>query len=173
MYELKLHTAWLVPFAALIATSGHATAQQRTTATYEDWVLQCETQAGPPPQKICDIAQVTQVQGKNLPFSRVAVRRPVKGQPVNLEVQLPVNTWLLSNVRVLTSDADPGLAAPFQRCIPNGCFAEFELKDDMMKKLRGTGTTGKIIFKDSTNHDVTVPLSFKGFSQAFDALLKE
>ncbi|HEY1980567.1 MAG TPA: hypothetical protein VGH13_10810, partial [Xanthobacteraceae bacterium] len=47
-------------------------APQSTTATYGDWVVQCQTQAGPPPQKLCDMAQVAQaqVQGRTVPFSR-------------------------------------------------------------------------------------------------------
>ena len=66
-------------------------APQRTTATYGDWVVQCVTEAQQAHQKICDMAQSTQVQGRTLPFSRVAIAHPVKGQPVRLEVQVPVN----------------------------------------------------------------------------------
>ncbi|QQO34453.1 invasion associated locus B family protein [Bradyrhizobium diazoefficiens] len=53
-------------------------APQRTTATYNDWVLQCETQAAPASSKVCEIIQVAQVQGTNQPFSRVAVVAPSK-----------------------------------------------------------------------------------------------
>ena len=40
--------------------AGSAVAQQSTTstATFGDWVVQCETRAGPPAQKICDMAHV-------------------------------------------------------------------------------------------------------------------
>jgi invasion protein IalB len=161
-------------FAATVqlATAGSGYAQERTTTTYDDWVLQCVTPAGAAKQKFCDIAQVTRVKSKNQPFSRVAIRAPQKGQPVRLEVQVPVNVWLLATVRLLIRDGDPGLAAPFQRCVPAGCFAEFELKDDAIAKLRSAKEAGKVMFKDSTGHDVTVPLSFKGFTQAFDVLSK-
>ncbi len=148
-------------------------APQRTTATYEDWVVQCETRAGPRPEKVCDMAQVTQVRGKNIPFSRVAIAYPAKGHPVKLVVQLPVNASFLTNVRIQTSDFDPGLAAPFARCVPVGCFADFDLAEDTLKKFRAAFGTGKLSFTDATRHDVVVPLSFKGFGQAFDALAKE
>ena len=148
-------------------------APQRTTATYEDWVIQCETRAGPPPEKVCDMAQVTQVQGKNIPFSRVAIAHPAKGQPVKLVVQLPVNASFLTNVRIQTSDSDPGLAAPFARCVPAGCFSDFDIKDDAVTKLRAASGAGKLSFTDAGGHDVVVPLSFKGFGKAFDALAKE
>jgi invasion protein IalB len=60
----------------------------------------------------------------------------------------------------------------FDRCIPAGCFAEFELKDETLKVFRASEGAGKITFKDASGHDVAVPLSFKGFKPAFDALSK-
>jgi invasion protein IalB len=98
----------------------------------------------------------------------------VKGQPARLIVQLPTNISMAANVRIQTSDSDPGIAAPFARCIPSGCFADFDLKDDVIKKFRaGSGTAGRVSFKDAGEHEIAVPLSFNGFGQAFDALAKE
>ena len=148
-------------------------APQSTTATYADWVVQCQTRAGPPAEKICDMAQVTQLQGKNVPFSRIAVAQPVGGQPIRLVVQVPVNASFAANVRVQTGDTDPGIAAPFARCLPGGCFADFDLKDDVLKKLRAASGAGKLSFADSTGHDVSVPISFNGFAQALDALVRQ
>jgi invasion protein IalB len=162
------HTAQL-PMAA------PSEAPQRTTATYDDWVVQCDTQAGSPPQKICDMAQVAQVnaQGHSTPFSRVAVVHPVKGQPVRLVVQVPVNVSFATTVRIQTSDSDPGIAAPFARCLSAGCFAEFDIKDDVLKKLRAATGSGKVSFADGGGHEISVPLSFNGFNQAYEALVKE
>jgi invasion protein IalB len=148
-------------------------APQSTTATYADWVVQCQTRAGPPAEKICDMGQVTQLQGKNVPFSRVAVSQPVKGQPIKFVVQLPVNASFAANVRVQTSDTDPGVAAPFARCLPGGCFADFDLKDDVVKRMRAASGAGKLSFADAAGHDVSVPISFNGFAQALDALVRE
>ena len=65
------------------------------------------------------------------------------------------------------------MAAPFARCVPSGCFADFEVKDDTLKKFRAGSGGGKLSFADAGGHEVAVPLSFKGFVQAYDALLKE
>lgn len=146
---------------------------ERTTATYGDWVVQCVTNSSPPSDSVCDMAQVTQLQGKNLPFSRVAVGRPEKGQPVKLVVQVPVNVSFATQVHIQTGDTDPGVIAPFANCTPNGCFAEFDLREDLLKKLREASGTGKLSFADAGGHDVTVPISFNGFAQAFDALAKK
>ena len=146
---------------------------QSTTATYADWVVQCLTHVGTPPEKSCEMAQLTQLQGKNVPFSRIAVGRPAKDHLVKLVVQLPVNASFATAVRVHTSDTDPGMAAPFARCVPAGCFAEFDLKEEMLRKLRAASGVGKLSFADAGGHDIAVPLSFNGFAQAYDALLKE
>lgn len=151
----------------------NATAQQSTTATYDDWVLQCQSVAGPPPQRICDIAQVTEVQGKNLPLSRTAISRAGKTQPYTFSVQVPTNVSLRVSLRIQVSAADPGLSVPFDRCLPVGCFAEFELKDDLTRKLLAATGAGKMTFKSANSQDVVIPLSFKGFVQAFNALAKE
>jgi invasion protein IalB len=168
---------------ALLVAAGTAKAQQaapsdvpqRTTATYANWVLACDTQPGPPPQKTCEIVQMVQAQqqGRAVPFSRIAVMHPVRGQPVKLMIEVPTNVTLSTNVRIQTVDADPGVAAPFARCAPSGCFVDFELKDDVLKKFRTASGNGKITYADVNGHDVVVPLSFSGFSQAFDALAKE
>jgi invasion protein IalB len=163
------------PAPAPAAQSAQSDTPQRTTATYDDWIVQCETQAGPPAQKVCDMAQITQVQaqGRNTPFSRVAIAHPTKGEPIKLIVQLPVNASFAANVRIQAGDSDPGMAAPFSRCVPVGCFADFEIKDDLLKKLRAASGAGKLTFADAGGHDVSIPLSFKGFGQALDALAKE
>ena len=146
---------------------------QSTTATYGNWVVQCQTRAGPPVEKVCDMAQVTQLQGNGAPFSRVAIVRPVKGQAVKLVVQVPVNASFAANVRIQTGETDPGIAAPFARCVPGGCFVDFDLKDDVLKKFRVSAAAGTLTFADAGGHDVAVPISFNGFAQAFDALARE
>jgi invasion protein IalB len=146
---------------------------QRTTATYGDWIVQCVANGSPPPDQICDMAQVTQVQGKNIPFSRVAVAHPDKGQPVKLIVQVPVNASFATQVHIQTADDDPGVIAPFTDCTPNGCFAEFDLRDDLLKKLYNANGVGKLSYADAGAHTVTVPISFNGFGTAFDALAKK
>jgi invasion protein IalB len=152
-----------------------STAPQRTTATYDDWIVQCDTQAGSPPRKVCEMAQLTQlqVQGKTQPFSRVAVPHPIKGMPTTLTVQVPVNVSFVGKVKIQTGESDSGLEVSFSRCQLDGCFAEFSITDDGLSKFRAANAAGKLSFADSTGRPVTVPLSFNGFGKAFDGLAKE
>ncbi len=119
------------------------------------------------------MAQVTQLQGKNLPFSRVAVAHPEKGQPVRLVVQVPVNVSFRTQVHIRAADNDPGVVAPFTNCTPNGCFAIFDIREEILKKLLAAKGVGKLSFADAGGHDIAVPISFKGFGEAFDALAKK
>ncbi len=175
MPDSRLTAVWVIAAGLLIALGGKTFAQERTTATYDDWVLQCAVQAGPPAQKTCDIEQLTQMQsqGRSVPLSRIAITRPEKGQPTRLTVQVPVNVYLRTEVRVQASTSDPGLAAPFDRCLPAGCFADFVLKDDAIKKFRAATAAGKMTFQSANAQNVAIPLSFKGFGPAYDALLKQ
>jgi invasion protein IalB len=133
---------WLLVIGLSLAGIGQAAAQQSTTATYADWVLQCQSMAGPPPQKICDIAQVTEVQGKNLPLSRIVISRAAKAQPFTFSAQVPVNVSFRANLRVQASASDPGFMVPFDHCLPVGCFAEFELKEDVIRKFIAANAAG-------------------------------
>jgi len=76
-------------------------------------------------------------------------------------------------VRIQTADSDPGLTAPFASCVPNGCFAQFDLNEEAIKKLRTAAATGKLSFAVADGHEISIPISFKGFGQAFDALAKK
>jgi len=146
---------------------------QRTTATYGDWVLRCEILPGPPAQKNCDMEQLAQVQGQTNPISRVAIPLPTKGEAPKLFVQLPVNASFAVPIKIMADGKDTGVTTPFRRCVPAGCFGELDLKDDLQKKFRAAGEPGKIVFNDASDHEVAIPLSFKGFAQAYEALLKQ
>jgi invasion protein IalB len=165
------HLAAIAVLLTLSAAAAAQTPPQRTTATYEDWTVQCEQQAGPPPQKLCEMVQTVQSQGQTV--SRVALGHATKAEPFKIVVQLPVNLFLPAGVRIQADDKDPGLTLAFKRCVPAGCFADIDIKDDVVKRLRAATANWKITFKNSGQQDAAVPLSFKGFNQAFDVLLKE
>jgi invasion protein IalB len=149
-------------------------APQQTTATYEDWIVRCETQPGPPPQKFCEMVQFTQMKGQGGGvISQIAIGRPVKGQPVKLVIQLPIGVWLPTGIKLTVGAKDPGLLTTFKRCLLSACFADAEIKDDVIRRFRTATEAGQIQFKDGNQKDGSLPVSFKGFGTAFDALAKE
>ena len=172
MREIRPWVILTLSIAAIGAIAAQSDAQDRTTATYEDWVVECQAGAGSPPRQTCDMAQLTLVQGKNAPYSRVALESPKAGGQLKLIIQVPVNVSIATNVVIRTGDADPGLTAPFARCTPEGCFADFVVGDEALKRLRAAGGGGHLNFADAAGRQVVIPLSFKGFGQALDALAR-
>jgi invasion protein IalB len=146
---------------------------QQTTATYEDWIVRCETHQGPPQQKTCEMVQYTQMKGQTGIISQVAIGRPVKGQPIKLVIQVPIGVWLPTGVKLAIGAKDAAIAASFKRCLPAGCFSDADIKDDTIRKFRAMTEAGQIQFKDAAQKDVSLPVSFKGFGAAWDALSKE
>jgi invasion protein IalB len=116
-------------------------------------------------------SQLAQVQGQTI--SRVLIPLQAKGEPVRMFVQLPVNVSFAAGIKIVADTKDPGVTALFRRCVPAGCFAEAELKDDQQGRFRAAADAGKLTYKDAADRDVAVPVSFKGFAQAYEALLKQ
>jgi invasion protein IalB len=166
-------TAFMLLIGASSAVAQAPPPPQRTTATFEDWTIRCEIRVGPPPQKSCEMTQAVQIQGQPNPISQVAIGRPTKADPLKLVIQVPINVWLPTGVKLLADDKDPGILTNYKRCLPAACFADVEIKDDTVKKLRSLTENGKLQFKDANQQDVALPVSFKGFGQAFDAMAKE
>jgi invasion protein IalB len=158
-------------YLLFLAVSSPAVAQvpRLTTATYDDWTLRCEFRDG---VKSCEIEQTSQVQGQ--PVSQIAIGRPSnKSDPWRIVFQVPINVWLPSGATLVMDDNTPGISATFKRCVGNGCFADTDLRDDVVKKLRSRTANTKLLFKDASQREVIIPVSFKGFGAAFDAMAKE
>jgi invasion protein IalB len=148
---------------------------QQTAATYEDWIVRCETRQGPPVKKACEMVQFTQLKGQAGVLTQIGIAHPVKGQPISVVIQVPISVWLPTGVKLVTHDKDEGTLATFKWCVPAACFGTAEVKDDTIRKWRAVapGEGPKLLFKDTSQRDVALPVSFKGFGIAYDALMKE
>ncbi len=145
----------------------------RTTAVFGDWLLRCERQATG--QRECDVVQTLSFQGQAQPIALIAVTRPTRGQPLQLSVQVPVSTTLTSALR-LTGDGRDALLVELSwaRCIPAGCFADVQLRDEtVLRRLRARTEPGRIEFRDGANEQIQWPFSVRGLGPALDALARE
>ncbi|OYW32143.1 MAG: hypothetical protein B7Z45_09630 [Azorhizobium sp. 12-66-6] len=146
---------------------------QRTSSTYDDWELRCETLTNPAPRKVCEIVQFTRVQGQQQPLTQLAVARPEAAQPWRLVAQVPAGVSLPKGIRLVLEEKGPALDLTYRRCMGDACFAEVELKDDVVAKLKGRTAGASLVFANGVDQDITVPVSFTGFTTAFDALTKQ
>lgn len=152
--------------------AGSVSQPDNTTASYGDWTHRCQQGVG---SRICEIVQTLQVQGQQGPVALIALGRPVKTEPYKLVVQIAPNIAFGPNagVRLALGEKDEGVLAPYQRCIPGGCFAEITMSEDLLKRWRAYSEGGQLRFTDAANRPVQLPFSFRGFSAAADALARE
>jgi invasion protein IalB len=156
------------------AASAKVSAEPNTTiASYGDWVLRCQrVEAEGKTTRVCEAAEAIQIQGQAAPIAQLAIGRLSPGEPLRITVVVPPAVTFPSSVRVDAKNGAP-VTLEWRRCLPGGCFADAVLKDDVLARWRGLSDAGQLTFKDAAGKDVTLPLSFRGLSQALDALAKE
>jgi len=146
---------------------------QATSATYGDWVHVCQRHAANG-ERLCEISQSIQVQGQPGPIAQLAVSAPKEASGVRLTAVLPANILLTEAPRVAVDekDAEP-VALAWQRCLPGGCFEDAALDAAVLAKWQALTERGRLEFKDGLGRTLVVPFSYRGFAQAFDALVKK
>lgn len=147
---------------------------QQTTATFGDWVLRCSkvgTEGNQ--QRACEVVQTLQRKGQQGIVAQIAVGRASPRDPMKLTVLLPVNIAIPGAVRMDVDEKDTGpVDLGWRRCFPQGCIADADAKDDVLRKWRAQTGTGRLTFRDAANRNITVQMSFKGLAQALDALAR-
>lgn len=147
-----------------------AEAPERTSAQFGDWSVNC---AGRAPTRACEMVMGVRDQGRQL-GAALAMGRVAREAPLRLVAQLPVNIRVSQPVRLVMEGAEP-LALPFQTCNRLGCFAEIELREDAVRRLRAlpADQAGRLEWRDAAGQEVALPASFRGFAAAADALARE
>lgn len=148
---------------------------QSTMASFGDWALRCVRQGeGAQATRTCEVTQNIQVQGQQGPLAQIAFGRVQRTDPLRLTAVLPANVSFPSVVRVMLDEKD---TQPFDlawaRCVPGACVAYGEPAQAVIQRFRARTEPARLIFKDSSGRDIAVPLSFRGLSQALDAMAKE
>ena len=146
-----------------------ATTPQSTTATYGDWTVRCVMQKQ---VKTCEMAQSMQIKGQSRPVTQIAIGRQGKTDPLKIVFEVPINVWLPDGVKLTTDDKKLTVSASFTRCLPVGCFADVEIGKAQIKALSALKKAGKLQFKDAGKQPIAIPVSFKGFGDAYDAMQK-
>jgi invasion protein IalB len=170
----KLQITTLARFALSgILTVGisSAYAQQRTTAVYSDWTLSCAMGSGASGGKSCGLVQVQRVEGQTFPMGQIGVGRSEANGPFKLVIEIRSNAWIPTGVRLIVGSS--AIPATFKWCMATRCAADADLTDDDVRNLRVQRQLGRIVYKNVSQADVSIPVSFNGFSEALDALQKE
>jgi invasion protein IalB len=97
-----------------------------------------------------------------------------KADPLRLTVVLPVNVTF-SNAPSFSADgkAPEPLDFGWRKCLPGGCIADALPTDEVLHRWKSQANAERITWTGTAGHDLAIGLSFRGLSQALDALSKE
>jgi len=146
-----------------------------TTASYEDWTVQCtRTGDGDSAKKSCGMVETLALPGQTQPVARVIVESVDKTPSFRLTAVMPTLVSFDKSPSIGGAAGSPALFdLTWRRCLPDGCFADVSLNADALKTLRARTEPANLLFQDAGVHDVSLALSMRGFPQALDALQKE
>jgi invasion protein IalB len=146
-----------------------------TVASFGDWALRCQRLGdGAETQRVCEVAQQVRAQDQQNPVAELAIGRLKKADPLRLTVVLPVNVTF-SNPPSLSADGKVPelLDLGWRKCLPGGCIADAPMTDDVLRRWKTQAGAGRITWTDAAGRDLAIGLSFRGLTQALDALSKE
>ena len=144
-------------------------------ASFGDWALRCQRRGdGAETQRVCEVAQQVRAQDQQNPVAELAIGRLKKADPLRLTVVLPVNVTF-SNPPSLSADGKVPelLDLGWRKCLPGGCIADAPMTDDVLRRWKTQAGAGRITWTDAAGRDLAIGLSFRGLTQALDALSKE
>ncbi len=152
---------------AMAFLAAPALAQGTVRAEYGDWQMSCDTPPGASFEQCAIIQNVLAEDQPNVGLS-VIVLRTADREARLLRVLAPLGVLLPNGLGLNVDGTDMGRVA-FVRCLPNGCIAEVELDDDIIKVL-SEGTDAIFVVFKTPEEGVGIPVSLDGFSEGFAAL---
>ena len=152
---------------AMAALPSHAFAQGAVKSVHGDWQIRCETPPGAQGEQCALFQSVVAEDRANFGLTVVVIRTADQKSRL-MRVRAPLGILLPARLGLKIDQTDVG-RAEFIRCLPNGCFAEVLMDDDLVKKLRG-GTTATFFIFQTPEEGIGFPVSLKGFGPAYDKL---
>ena len=89
-----------------------------------------------------------------------------KNAPKVLRILMPLGLLVPPGIRIAAEKSQPA-AGRYSSCLPNGCFAEAAVKDDLVAALK-KGTTLNVSARNPAGKEVTFAVPTDGFGKAFD-----
>lgn len=170
----------LITILVLFAAAQAWAQQQPAAEQFGDWGLLCQQDAEDRRQG-CRLFQNAflnpeqdtaagqeDAPGKRLLHTAVGF---VRGQETPfLLLTAPLGILLPQGVALAIDDGEP-VRVVLQRCDGNGCLAVIPLEDALLEAMR-KGEKGSVTFYDPNRQAIKVPLSLKGFTKGFAALVE-
>lgn len=149
------------------ALGGTAAAQGTVKSVHADWQVRCDTPPGAQGEQCALIQSVTAEDRPNVGLT-VIVLKTADQKSRLMRVLAPLGVLLPSGLGLKIDKTDVGRAG-FVRCLPNGCVAEVQMDENLMKQMRSGQAATFIIFQ-TPEEGIGIPMSLKGFGEGFDKL---
>jgi invasion protein IalB len=150
-------------------SSGDQATPHLTAKAFGSWTLHCQAAHEEGAEPLCALAQTIETSSNKI-IAVISIGRRHLSDPVNIIVSLPVNVSFPSTVHIRTDKDDKwGLELQWQRCIPGACIAGGVMSPAAIVHWSSLQTEGKIVFTDAGGDEVGVPMSLRGFGDAYKA----
>ena|ERR1700730_17538223 len=147
--------------------TGAVQAQGTVKSVHGDWQVRCDTPPGAQGEQCALIQSVTAEDRPNVGLT-VIVLKTADQKSKLMRVLAPLGVLLPSGLGLKIDKTDVGRAG-FVRCLPNGCVAEVQMEDNLVKQLR-TGTSATFIIFQTPEEGIGIPMGLKGFGEGYDKL---
>lgn len=173
MIAIKRGVLFCLCIAGLVFNVARAQAPQRITAAFDDWTILCSTAPAASGQKSCQLIETQRMKGQPNIVGQITISQPAKDKPYKIFFQVPANVWMQSGIKFVAQLNQAPLIAQFRWCLPSRCLADADLTVAMVGKFGSYPISGTEQYKDAAQHDVSLPVSFKGFGPALDWMEKQ
>jgi invasion protein IalB len=150
--------------------TGPTIVQLKPEPAQPDWTKIC----GKDPNNNIEICYTTRdfVSDQGQPVLAVAVC-DVKSQPPQrfMRFLMPLSLLIQPGIRFAIDQGQP-VQGRYTLCLPNGCFAEAQVKDDVTNAFK-KGTTLNISAQNPTGRELTFAVPAAGFAKSFDGPPKD
>src|SRR5262249_7115211 len=154
----KAAIAGLTFALSLAGSAAPAAAQGVVRSVHDDWQIRCETPPGAQNEQGALFQGVVAEDRANFGLTVVVIRTADQKSRL-MRVRAPLGILLPARLGLKIDQTDVG-RAEFIRCLPNGCFAEVLMDDELVKKLRG-GTTATFFIFQTPEEGIGFPVSLK------------
>jgi invasion protein IalB len=153
--------------AAFLIMTAAVHAQGTVKSVHGDWQVRCDTPPGAQGEQCALIQSVTAEDRPNVGLT-VIILKTADQKSRLMRVLAPLGVLIPSGLGLKIDKTDIGKAG-FVRCLPNGCVAEVQMADDLVRQLRGGQTATFIIFQ-TPEEGIGIPMGLKGFGEGYDKL---
>ena len=163
---------WLaLPVLAGLLLSTPAGAQEKpgtVKSNHGAWSIVCDKPAGSSTDQCALMQNVIADDRPEVGLSVVILKTADRKARI-LRILAPLGT-LLFNGLGLNVDGNNLGRIYFIRCFSDGCYAEVEIDDNLMKVLRAGKIATFIIYVSRDEDGIGIPIDLTGFGEGYDAL---